>query len=340
LKVCIVGGNGNIGYCVARHLLLLGHEVFCFNRGLTGQVPEGAILIRGDRYDREAFEQTIRQEKFDAAIDMLCFNAQDAQSSVRAFRGVGHFINCSSVATYGREFDTFPANETHPLRPWTDYNRDYALGKAEADESFLDAFRTESFPVTLIKPSITYGPQLGLLRQIGNDLTWIARIRQGKPLVVAGDGTALHQFMHSDDAGRAFALLLGRSKTIGETFNLVSDQPVSWSLYHKVAMQVLGRDVEMVGIPYRILENLMSNGAIQCSDIFWQNHFFSGRKLKALLPEFEPSISLETGIRMVIEVLDRERRIPAVESSAWEDRLIKAQLALSLSPPQRGFWHR
>jgi len=29
--------------------------------------------------------------KFDAAVDMICFNAKQAQSSLRAFRGVGHF---------------------------------------------------------------------------------------------------------------------------------------------------------------------------------------------------------------------------------------------------------
>jgi hypothetical protein len=112
-----------------------------------------------DRHQKAEFEHRLRSERLDAAIDMVCMNREDASSSARAFRGVLHFINCSSVATYGREFDEFPTPEDHPLRPWTDYNRKYAIVKAQADEVFMDAFRSENFPVTLLKPSITYGPR-------------------------------------------------------------------------------------------------------------------------------------------------------------------------------------
>ena len=89
MKICVVGGTGNISQSIVRLLLVQGHEVSCFNRGHTTKVSEGARLVQGDRKNREDFEHRMQAEKFDAAIDMLCFNAQDAASSVRAFRGVG-----------------------------------------------------------------------------------------------------------------------------------------------------------------------------------------------------------------------------------------------------------
>jgi hypothetical protein len=37
-----------------------------------------------------------------------------------------------------------------------------------------------AFPVTIIKPSSTYGPQMGLLRQVAWEFSWIDRVRKGK----------------------------------------------------------------------------------------------------------------------------------------------------------------
>jgi nucleoside-diphosphate-sugar epimerase len=321
MKICVVGGNGNIGSDVVRRLLALGHQTTCFNRGLSGPVPEGARVIVGDRQQREQFEQRMRAEKFDAAIDLVCFTHEDAQSSIRAFRGVGHFVHCSSVATYGRHFDSYPTTEDHPLRP----GNDYGIRKAQADAAFLAAHSSEQFPVTLLKPAITYGAKLGLLRQIGNDLGWIDRIRQGKPIIVAGDGIALHQFMHVEDAARAFALVVGRPTLIGQTYNLVYPGFTRWEAYHRTAMQVLGREVEMVGVPAADLLALRDARVAPISDVFSHNSFFSGEKFHQAVPGFTQQISLEAGMRQVIEALDRAGRIPKSVDNDWEDRIIAAQ---------------
>ncbi|HZM23214.1 MAG TPA: NAD-dependent epimerase/dehydratase family protein, partial [Anaerolineales bacterium] len=101
MKICIVGGTGNISQSIVQLLLKHGHEVMCFNRGQRTTIPDGVRLIQGDRRNREDFEQKMQAEKFDAAIDMICFNAEDAESSVRAFRGVGWFVQTSTTCTYG-----------------------------------------------------------------------------------------------------------------------------------------------------------------------------------------------------------------------------------------------
>lgn len=322
MKICVVGGNGNIGCSIVRQLITFGYEVTCFNRGLSGPVPDGAKIIRGDRYNRDEFERQMQAEKFDAAIDMFCFTREDALSSIRAFQGVRHFVNCSTVATYGHEFDSLPTTEKYPLRPVSDYG----IKKAQADEAFLDAYRAEAFPATVLKPSLTYGPRYGLKRQIGYSLKWLDRIRKGMPIVVSGDGTTIQQFMHVDDAGLAFALVVGRTKCIGQTYNLVHREFTQWDAYYRTVMRVLGREVDMIGVPTADILALRDSGFLNTDDIPSRNSFFSADKLARDVPEFRQHISLEARIQQVIDVLDKECRIPNADKHDWEDRLIRAQL--------------
>jgi len=151
MKVGIVGGTGNISQSIVKLLLNQGHEVVCFNRGQRANTPDGARVIHGDRWNREDFELKMQAERFDAAIDMLCFSAEDAASSIRAFRGVGWFVQTSTANTYGIQYDYFPSDETHPLRP----NSEYGRNKVAADHTYLEAYHREKFPAIIIKPSTT-----------------------------------------------------------------------------------------------------------------------------------------------------------------------------------------
>ena len=102
-------------------------------------------VIHGDRRDRDDFENKMRAEKFDAVIDMISYNADDAASALRAFRGrVDGFIHCSTVMTYGPPFPFSGVNipETAPLNGTSEYGR----GKIAADQLLLDAHAEDGFP--------------------------------------------------------------------------------------------------------------------------------------------------------------------------------------------------
>ncbi|MCS5611409.1 MAG: NAD-dependent epimerase/dehydratase family protein, partial [Candidatus Poribacteria bacterium] len=319
MKVCVIGGTGNISTSIVMRLLEQNHEVFCFNRGQSGLAPEGARSIIGDRNDQEVFEKAMQDESFDFAIDMVCMDANQAASSIRAFRGVQQFVMCSTVNTYGVQYDWFPTTEDHPLRPTTDYGRN----KVKADQVLIDAYERQGFPVTIIKPSTTYGPQMGLLRQIAWDFSWIDRIRKGKPILVCGDGNAKHQFMHVDDAALAFYSVLGKKQCIGQIYNLVNRKCWTWVEYHNTAMKVIGKKVDLIGVPYENLERLKVPAFDICRDVFSHDLYYSAEKLFSDVPEFQPQISLEEGIRQVLEIMDRDDRIPNSDKLNWEDRIIK-----------------
>jgi nucleoside-diphosphate-sugar epimerase len=323
MKVCVVGGTGNISTSIVRLLLEVGHEVTVFNRGRSAGLPAGVRVIQGDRKERAAFEAAMQGERFGAAIDMICFDAEDARSTIRAFHGVQHLIHCSTVCTYGVQSDWLPVTEDHPLRPTTDYGRN----KVAADRVFTEAFWREGLPVTIMKPSSTFGPRWPLLRQIAWDdkCLWIDRIRKGKPIVICGDGRALHQWLYVDDAAAAFVFALGRQRCIGQTYNLTKKEFGSWAEYHRTAMRVVGREVDMVGVP---LSSLLAAGVPDvgiCETVFSHNNVYSPDKLMRDVPEFRPQVSLQELMERVLEAMDRENRVGDSDKEEWEDRLIAAQ---------------
>jgi len=321
MRVCVIGGTGHISTSIVTLLLTQGHEVTCVTRGQSGEVPAGARWIQGDRRDRALFERRMQATPFDAAIDMICFTREDAASSVRAFPHVQHFIQCSTVCTYGVAHDWMPVTEDHPLRPITAYGR----YKAQADAVFLEAYHRQGFPVTIVKPSTTYGPKQGLLRQIAWEFSWIDRIRQGKPLLICGDGNTLHQHLHVEDAARGFAHILGKEHCRGQIYHLVGRGCITWAEYHRTAMRVLGRQVELVGVP--LADLIAPNGPnVQiCREVFAHHGYYSAEKLFRDVPEFRPAVSLEAGMRQVIDAMDRAGRLPSSDPEDWEDRIIVAR---------------
>ena len=318
-KVLIIGGTGNISVSIVHRLLQSGYEVSVFNRGTRNvSFPADVGVMTGDRNDRADFEAAMRGKKFDAVIDMMCLSEEDALSTLRAFPEVGQLIFCSTVCALGIQSDYFPVDETHKLRPVTPYGK----GKAAAEAVFLAEYYRSGYPVTIIRPSVTYGRLPTIVRQIGWDNAWIDRIRKGKPILVAGDGMALCQFLHVDDAALGFVGVIGKERCLGQVYHLVKDEVVTWNEYHRAAMHALGREAEIIGAPMRLLRKSNIPGFDICAEVFCHHSYYDGAKIARDVPEFKPAISLEKGLEMTFEYLDSNGLIPSCEEAAWEDDII------------------
>jgi nucleoside-diphosphate-sugar epimerase len=184
----------------------------------------------------------------------------------------------------------------------------------------MDAHRRGDLPVTIAKPSTTYGPASGLLRQIAFDFTWIDRVRRGMPIAICGDGDALHQFMHADDCGQAIARLVGQDACLGETYNIVPDRCWTWREHHEIAMEAIGAHVDLVPIPYDKLARADIPGFQICKDIFRHHSYFSADKLNRDVPAFSQRYSLPEGMRATLE----KGKIASADDNTWEDPLIDA----------------
>lgn len=242
MRVVVVGGTGNISRGVVKSLLAHGHEVTIFNRGQSdGPVPRGVRVMRGDRKDFAAFEAAMQGERFDAAIDMICYTREEAESDVRAFGGVRHFIHTSTVAVFGGPLRETPTNEESPRNPVIPYGR----AKVETDE----VFRASGLPYTIFMPAQTWSYQPRLLRQLGLTSHWIDRVRRGMPILVSHDGQLVWGECHADDAGVAYGASLGRERCLGPSYILTRPGYRTWRDYHDAVAEALGKRATYVDVP-------------------------------------------------------------------------------------------
>jgi len=319
MKALVIGGTGNISREIVSALLRANHDVVLFNRGRNPDPPPSDVrVIIGDRRDRGDFASKMSLENFDAAIDMICFDAEDAASSVQAFRDrVEHFVHCSTVMTYGPPFSGINLDETAPLNGVSDY----ALGKIAADELFLKAYSDDHFPVTIFKPSLTFGANV-LLPQTGGDGSWIHRLREGKPILSVGDGLSNFQFLPSQDAGIAFAAVLGRKQSFGEIYNLVHPIPRTWDHWHQEVAKALGVELKLVHVPQETLMGISPAKFGSLSENFGHTQVFNGAKLATCVPEFQPEASLVPSITKSIAWMDQHNLVPDTHDGDLEDRII------------------
>jgi nucleoside-diphosphate-sugar epimerase len=320
MKVLVIGGTGNISRGIVAALLDRNHEVVLFNRGQHVDPPPDVRVILGDRQHRDDFEAKVGAESWDAVIDMISFNAEDAASALRACQGrVGHFVHCSTVMTYGPPFSGINLPETAPLQGTSGYG----LNKVAADNFLLEAHAQDGFPVTIFKPSYTHGPGMNLLRQVWGDGSWIDRLRKGKPILSAGDGLNYFQFLASRDAGVAFAEILGKSECFGEIYNIVHPQARTWDEWHRAAAEALGVDIEIVHVSQETLIAMAPGRFSGLRGNFGHTQIFSHEKLAAVLPEFSPQIPVTESVAENIAWMDKHNRIPDSDTDDLEDKIIE-----------------
>jgi nucleoside-diphosphate-sugar epimerase len=319
MRVVVVGGTGNISVAVVRSLLDVGHEVTIYNRGRTDRpVPKGVRVLLGDRHDRPAFEATMQAERFDAAIDMICYTADDAASDLRAFRGVRHLIHTSTVAVFGGPLAELPTTEDSPRRPVIPYGE----GKVAADAVFAEATARGELPITVFMPAQTWGYQPILLRQLDRDPRWIDRIRTGKPILVTHEGELIWPNLHSDDAGVAYAAAVGRERCFGQTYILTGTRLSTWREYHEGVAEAIGSKATLVDAPAEWLIKAWSeNTRLLASESRW-NRIYSLERIKRDIPEFKPTIRMVDRAGELVRSLDERGLIEDARSDETEDRLI------------------
>lgn len=185
-----------------------------YNRGKTkADIPSGFKLIQGDRKDYSVFEaQMAHLEPFDTVTDMIGFVPEEVESDVRSFRGrTKQFIFCSTIDVYTKPAKRYPIREDEERQPVESFP--YAYDKAKCERILEQAHKRGDFPVTIIRPAHTYGEGRGLIDSFRGGAYYLDRIRQGKPIIVHGDGNSLWASCYRDDVARAFVAAIGNEKT-------------------------------------------------------------------------------------------------------------------------------
>lgn len=322
MKVLVLGGTGVISRAIVLRLLKDGHEVTVFNRGLR-QLPflNEVRQLAGNKQDRDAFVRIMRAESFDAVIDMISFSASDASATLEALQDrTGHFVFCSSTAAYRRPMRSLPAREEDQL--WFDDPAfPYGLEKARMEQYLLQAHGERQLPVTVIRPSLTYGEgaaNLGVLRQ---NVNLVRRIRAGKPLVMFGDGQNPWSFTFAPDLAKGFVGVLGRSESFGECYHVTSEELTVWEDLYREFGRLLGREPHIVHLPSDLL---MAADPGLFSHLYYEKchaGLFDNAKIRSVVPECRAEISLREGLQLMMDWWERDAVQPDEDKDRLEDAL-------------------
>jgi nucleoside-diphosphate-sugar epimerase len=199
----------------------------------------------------------------------------------------------------------------------------YGWNKAAIEEHLLKLHADEGVPVTIMRPSHSYGEGGGILRPFGPWESFVARLRAGRKLIVPGDGTGLWAACHVDDVAQGFLATFGNPKAFGEVFHITGDEWHTWDQYHQAVADVVGGTYSPVYMPSDVLAKCAPKWSGGLREIFQWTSVFNNDKLKALGYPGQ-TISFAEGTKRTLAWMERDGRLADIEGEDFEDKLIAA----------------
>lgn len=321
MKILFIGGTGNISLATSRALLSEGHQLWLLNR--TGQHPElqGANFIRGD-IDSGDIQRKVREPEWDVVVNWIAFTAADVARDIELFRGnTRQYVFISSASCYQNPGPTPLISERTPLEnPFWEYSRN----KIAAERTLIAASESEDFPATIVRPSHTYSTVIPLTIGGWQEYTAVARMKQGKPVVVQGDGTSLWTLTHAEDFARGFIGLLGNRAALGEDFHITADEFLSWNEIYQFTAEAAGAEARIVHVTSDRICAIASEYTGTLLGDKSVSAIFDNSKIKRLVPDFRAQIPYREGIKRTLALFeaDASRQVINPATEALIERLI------------------
>jgi nucleoside-diphosphate-sugar epimerase len=304
MRILFIGGTGLISSACSELALARGHELFVLNRGLSPKypLPQGATLLRGDvRVERHDLDRLMSGLHFDAAVDFIAYSEQDIDQDLALLRNrTDQFVFISSASAYRKPPKTYLVTEATPLEnPFWSYSR----GKIAAEQRLMHAYRTEGFPATIVRPSLTYGPaQIPFcVGSWEHPWTIIARMRRGAKIIVPGDGTSLWVLTWNGDFARGLLGLLGNARAIGEAFQITSDEVLTWDQIFLEAFSLLDIQPNILHVPSDLIAAYWPHALGSLIGDKMHSVVFDNSKIKDFVPDYMCDVNWHAGLRRALD---------------------------------------
>ena len=322
MKVLFLGGTGFISTSVSRLAIERGFDLYLLNRGLRGNGLPGSHSLRADIHKPDEVRAALQDLRFDVVVDWIAYTPEDIERDLALFRGrVGQYIFISSASAYQKPPAHYVITESTPLcNPFWDYSRN----KIACEERLMRAYREESFPVTIVRPSLTYDPNFPIAIGGWGCYTLADRLKKGRPIIVHGDGSSLWVVTHAEDFARGILGLFGNGKALGHAFHITSDEVLTWNQIYQTIAEALGVEANMVHIPSDFISRVVPRmtGSL-LGDKSW-SAVFDNSKIKSFVPGFHAVIPFRDGIQRTLawfDADDRRRRIDPAVNKEMDDIL-------------------
>ncbi len=242
MSIMITGATGFIGCRLAEIAVERRIPVVALVRTWSHAARLARLPVRmvpGDILDLRSLREAVKgcDTVFHCAVDNGIGGRAHYRSSVHGTANVmqaalearvDRVVHLSSVAVYSYRPGPDAASEDGRYR----YSEDaYCNGKIDGEKVALRYARDRGLPVTILRPTIVYGP-FGAWTMIP-----INSILKGRMVLVDG-GRGVCNCLYIDNL--ADAMLLARERGAGEVFHVSDARPVSWREFIEAHARALG----------------------------------------------------------------------------------------------------
>ena len=305
MRILLIGGTGNLSSDVAQLLYRRGHEILVLTRGTSPVPPEYRSVI-ADRKDAAAVKSALQNIEVDVAINFLGYFVPEVAIDHEVFKGrIRQYIFISTAMVYEKPHRRLPVTENTPLgNPFSEY----AQEKQKCEAWLMEKFRSEGFPVTIVRPSHTYS-KLWIPNPISSaGYNFAARLEDGRPVYLHDDGENLWTVTATVDFALGLAGLVGNEKALGEAFHITSDEALPWwRIYEQIAGAVGMRNPNIVRIPLNFICDKFPELTGWLKGDKAEPAVFDNSKLRQLVPNFVCRKPFAVGVRESVEWMRAHR---------------------------------
>jgi nucleoside-diphosphate-sugar epimerase len=327
MKALFIGGTGIISAACTALAARRGMDVTLVTRGqrLPQQLPRGVRSLIADVND-PALAQKLEGQSFDAVVDWIVYKPADIERDLKLFRGrTRQFVFISSTSAYQKPPTHYLLTESTPLaNPYWEYARN----KIACEERLMQAYRDEAFPVTIVRPSLTYGETSIplVLNSWQKPYTAVNRMLRGKKMIVPGDGTSLWVVTHNTDFAKGLVGLLGQQQAVGEAFHITSDEVLTWDQLFRIVGAAVGVEPQLVHLPSDFIAACIPDKRGTLLGDKSVSVVFDNSKVKRFVPEYSATETFANGVRQTLAWFnaDPARKQIDHQLNATMDKLISA----------------
>ena len=248
----MLGGNRYIGLALVGELAERGHDVTVLNSHEV-PLPEGVRRLHGDRQQPGVLREVLadRRDDFDVVFDNTAYHVKDLEPIVELFTGrIQQLVFTSSSAVYRRSYvqpvlETF---RTHDPQD-SDSRKAYGVGKVQCEQYLLGQWERTGLPTTSLRVVHTLGPRSPLASR---DPVFFARLEQGRPIFVPGEGFAAVHLVHVADVARLMASVVANPLAAGQIYNVAGGEVTSIVGAVQLMARAVGVEPNVVHVPMDI----------------------------------------------------------------------------------------
>jgi nucleoside-diphosphate-sugar epimerase len=295
--ILVVGGTGFIGTHIVKEALVRGLKVTIISKShkpLSDRIKD-VVYLSVDISKQDNLGKQLKDKIFQYVINLggyvdhsnyssggdMVFNVHfnGTKNLINSIdkNSLKSFIQIGSSDEYGA--NVAPQNESQretPISP-------YSFAKTTTTHFLQMLYRTEHYPVVILRPFLVYGPGQGMERFIPQVIKGCI---EGKEFPTS-EGKQLRDFCFIGDFVRSIFSSFDNTEAFGEVINIASGDPISIKdVVNKIQNIVNSGSPQFGNTAYRAGENMELYADI--------------KKAKELL-NWQPQISLEEGLKNTIE---------------------------------------